>query len=442
MDRELANRVVDCLRLKGSPPDFDRLRGFTERDWQRTRPWLDRTGLALYLLRRLQNLRATEVFPPLILRLIENDLAQNCRRVDHVASRFAAINEGFYRAGVNFAVVKGFSLVPEFCPDLNLRPLVDLDYLVEKQSRDIAQRVLTEAGYRLQRATDSTVVFSIRSSRIPAHSDNPYSWETEPLVELHLGIWEQDVTAIALTEPEFRLDQTVNHEWQGLHFPVLRREDAFVLQIIHIFQHVISGWVKLCWLIELGYFLEAQPPNTAFWDRVEVRMQEVPLLTQFGSVVMGLARTLLGTTVPPQAERWFQDLSPAARLWLERYGRTFVIEDCSYVSFRFLSATKFSIFLQCEFIGDHRARQEVIRRRLFPWNAPKRAPTLINRTVVDPAAIRQQSQFVFRRLIYHLGSGLRFLWELPRWQELSRRANEPVSPAINSDCTNSVTSGN
>jgi Uncharacterised nucleotidyltransferase len=433
MNRELAKTVIGCLRLKSDAPDVDRLRRLTKRDWQRSMLWLDHSGLTLYLLQRLHSLNATDVLPPPILRRFEGNLAQNRRRVDYLANQFAIINEGFQRAGVNFAVIKGFSLVPEFCPDASLRTQSDLDYLVDKQSLPLARGVLVKMGYCLQRVSDIEVKFRKLSSRIPTRSDDPYLRETEPLVELHLGFWKQKSTGIVLAEPEFRLDQTANHEWQGLRFPVLSKEDAFVLQVIHIFQHIIEGWVKLSWLLEIAYFLSTQSLDNSFWDRVDVRMGKVPLLSEFGAMVMGLARTIFAATVPRKAERWTRSLRVAARLWLDQYGRTWATEEHPFDTFGLFGTAKLCIFLQWEFIPDRHTRIEVTRRRLFPWKAPERVAPSDTKTAVTFLTVnRLQSQFVIRRLIFHLGSSLRFLWELPRWQELSRRA-KAIPPPI---CTN------
>ena len=427
MNRELAKKIVDCLRLMGAP-DVDQLRGFSEREWRRTLPWLDHSGLTLYLLRRLDGLQATDVLPPSILKRFGGNLAQNRRRLDHIANQFAMINEGFYRAGVNFAVIKGFSLVPEFCPDPSLRTLSDVDYLVDKQSLPWARRVLEEIGYRLQRVTELELRFRGTSPRVPTRSDDPYSRETEALVELHLGLWDQKATGIVLAEPAFRLDETVNHEWQGLRFPVLRKEEAFILQMIHVFRHVLDGWVKLCWLLEIGYFLSLHLSDEAFWDRVEVLMQEVPLLIEFGAIVVGLAGTLFAAPMPPRVARWALSLGAPARLWVDLYGRTFVMENHPLDSFVSFPSRKFCIFLQWEFLPDSLARREVTWRRLFPWKATPRVVSLDDKTAVGfLEAISLQSQYVIRKLIFHLGSDLRFLWELPRWREANRRSRV-ISP--------------
>src|ERR1700733_3758695 len=189
MNRELAETVVGCLGLGGDSPDPGGLRRFTAADWRRTFRWLDRGGLTLYLLRCLHHLGATELLPPAILARFERNAADNRKRLDHIANEFASVNQKFHRTGVRFAVIKGFSLVPAFCPDAVLRAPADLDYLVDGESLPVAQRALEEAGYRLQRFSDTEFKFGRPSPRIPTPSDDPYSPETEPLIELHLAFF-------------------------------------------------------------------------------------------------------------------------------------------------------------------------------------------------------------------------------------------------------------
>ena len=191
--------------------------------------------------------------------------------------------------------------MPAYCPSAVLRAPSDLDYLVDKPSLPLAQGILEEAGYRLQRFSDIEFKFGRPSPRIPTVSDDPYSRETEALVELHLTFWNRKLNRVPLNEPDFRLDQTIDHDWQGLRFPVLNEEDAFVLQILHIFQHTVECWIKLGWLLEIGCFVRARLSDTQFWDRVDARMREVPCLAEFAAVVLGLAERTFAAPMPPIA---------------------------------------------------------------------------------------------------------------------------------------------
>ena len=421
MNRDLAEAVVGCLRVAGEAPDVSGLRHFKARDWQHTFRWLDTSGLTLYLLRCLHDLGATELLPPAILTRFEGNATQNRRRLDYITNEFSSINQRFQRAGVNFAVIKGFSLVPEFCPDAVLRAASDLDYLVDKASLQVARRVLEEAGYCLQRFSDIEFKFGRPSSRIPTISDDPYSRETEPLVELHLAFWPKKANRVLVNEPEFRLDQTVSHNWQGLRFPVLKREDALVLQILHVFQHTLEGWVKLCWLLEIGYFLRAQLSDTQFWDRVDVRMREVPYLAEFAAIVIGLANRLFAAPMPPMAAKWMQSLRPPARVWLANYGWSWIIGDHPHDSLCVFSAAKLSFFLHREFISDPKVRKELTQQRLFPWKRPEQIAVPTDKTAASfLTAGRLQWQFVLQRLIFHVGSSSRYLLEMRRWRELNK----------------------
>jgi hypothetical protein len=421
VNRALAGAVVGCLSFYGETCEANVLRKFSLHDWYRTFNWLDRAGLTLYFLQRLKSEGAAELLPPPVLARFEQNLADNRRRVDYLAAEFGSLNRRFGRAGVNYAAIKGFSLVPTYCPDAFLRAPSDLDYLVDKRSLPLAQRVLEEAGYRLHRFSDIEFKFGRPSPKIPTVSDDPYSRETQPLVELHLTFWNRKANRVPLNEPEFRLDQTIDHDWQGLCFPVLNDEDAFVLQILHVFQHTVECWIKLGWLLEIGFFLRARLSDTQFWDRVDARMREVPYLAEFAALVMGLTERMFAAPMPPIAAKWTQCLRPPARLWLENYGRRWAFEEHPYDSLSLFSAAKLALFLHREFIPDPNLRKEITQQRLFPWKRPEQiAVPTVNTAASFLTQRRLQWQFVLRRLIFHLGSSSQYLLEMPRWRELNR----------------------
>jgi Uncharacterised nucleotidyltransferase len=421
VNRELAEAVVGCLSLSSGTCEVNVLRKFRLRDWERTFSWLDRADLTLYFFQRLKSITATEVLPPPVSTRFEQNLADNRRRVDHLVAEFGSLNERFDRAGVNYAVIKGFSLVRAFCPDAALRAPSDLDYLVDKPSLPVAQAVLAEAGYCLQRFSDIEFKFGRPSPRIPTISDDPYSVETEPLVELHVAFCKGSENRVLMNEPEFRLDRTISHDWEGLRFPVLREEDAFVFQILHVFQHTLEGWVKLCWLFEIGYFLRTRSSDAQFWDRVDVRMREVPCLSEFAAIVMGLTDRVFGAPMPPIAANWTQCLRAPARVWLQNYGRSWAIEDHPFDTSSLFSAAKLCLFLHREFVSDPQARKEITRQRLFPWKLPEQIAVPADNTAASfLTARRLQWQFVLQKLLFHLSSSSRYLLEMAHWRELNR----------------------
>ena len=63
-----------------------------------------------------------------MLARFEQNLADNSCRVDHLLYETGCINEKLDQAGVQYVVIKGFSLWPEFCSNPYLRTQCDLDY--------------------------------------------------------------------------------------------------------------------------------------------------------------------------------------------------------------------------------------------------------------------------------------------------------------------------
>ena len=64
---------------------------------------------------------------------LERDFAANERRVRDTTVRLGFLNQKLNEAGLRYAVLKGFSLVPQFCPDTTLCHRTDFDYLVDDQ---------------------------------------------------------------------------------------------------------------------------------------------------------------------------------------------------------------------------------------------------------------------------------------------------------------------
>ncbi len=419
MNRRLAQAVVAQLRLSDDAGDVQRLSKFTVRDWRRTYQWLDDSGLALYLLRYLQNSGAAGMLPPEVLARLESSLNENRLRCEFIAESFATVNQLFQQAGIPFAVIKGPSLIPEYCPDAILRAPSDLDYLVEHHSLPTAARVLEAAGYRLQKSSENEHKFIKPSARMPQISDSPYSINTEPLIEVHTGFWNR-ANKIPLAEPLFSLDNTVPHTWRELHFQILNSRDAFLLQVIHIFQHTVECWVKLHWLLEIGTFLLKHSSDSDLWRQVDDRMNEVPCLKDFAAIVIELARIVFSAPIPALPQNWVHSLRPSSRLWLDHYAESFAFDDHPFSGDRLFPTGKLSLFLHQQYIPDPEVRNEMIRRRLFPWKRPERVAYPGDRQSTTAMAVSQlQLRWILIRIIFHFGSNMRYLWELPRWRQLA-----------------------
>jgi hypothetical protein len=425
VNRDLAEAIIGSLQLSGIAYDFTQLTRFSSRDWDQTQRWLDHSGLTLYLLKRLGAGGATQVLPSQVLARFEENLADNKCRVQQLLSETGCINEKFNQAGVQYVVVKGLSLWPEFCSDPYLRTQCDIDYMVSRQSLSAAKNVLAESGYEAKRYSDVQFEYERPLQRVPSQYDSPYKVQTTPTIELHVGIWENAKHHVPLEEPAFVLDDSKIQEWEGVRFPVLSDEDAFLLQVLHAFQHLLSYWVKPSWLLEIGHFMEKRWQDSVFWNQFARRLEGRPQYAEFATITLELTAKMFSARIPEVVQQWRGCLRRSARLWLDNYGRSWALGERPPHRTKVFPNSKLSLFFQTEYIPDVRARRDFLRHALIPWKIPGKQPSVVFQQVKSKPSTRVQAlwldgAFTVQRLSFHAGAGLRYLWELPRWRSLSR----------------------
>src|SRR5207249_2928806 len=172
----LARQFVGCLRLGDSPDEHaERLASLGRRGWKDALDWLDLGGLTLFLWKRLKESGNEGVVPPDLRSRLDRNLADHCLRVTEMAIEVDAINRCLESAGVDYAVLKGFALVPDYVPDANLRPTYDHDYLVSREAVGRTEEAFEAAGYLPKKERENrTHVFFRRPPRRPYDRDDIY----------------------------------------------------------------------------------------------------------------------------------------------------------------------------------------------------------------------------------------------------------------------------
>ena len=135
MRQDPAENIVALLSFSGDYCGHDKaIEKFTGREWEHVQRWLDDAGLAFYFLREIKKNNGADILPPSVLQRLERNYASNGARIENMSYWFNEINKRFDEKGVRYEVVKGFSLIPEFCPQAALRHQGDFDYLVDQES--------------------------------------------------------------------------------------------------------------------------------------------------------------------------------------------------------------------------------------------------------------------------------------------------------------------
>ncbi|MGH9377797.1 MAG: nucleotidyltransferase family protein [Terriglobia bacterium] len=426
MNRAIAREIVGCLLApSASVQQLARLAGMGRRDWEHALEWLDHSGIALLFWNRLKEVGEENRIPPETGERLESNLADHRVRVAAMTGEFDSINRCLEGAGVPYAALKGFALIPQYCPDIFLRTTYDYDYLVARDSVSRAERALKAAGYlRKERTEGHPIVYfhNTRRPRSPLSRNDLYSGAFPRTIELHYLFWDSRPVKIPLNLPGNPLAQLeLRHlsplanppgqpSGQPTHFYALPEEDELIFQALHVFRHILHNWCRLCSLLDIAYFLDHRALDAAFWDRFCERLKQSRPLSEMVGVVFLLAARLFGATIPaPVSSQVVLRLPSPLALWVDRYGLDSALNN--------FSGNKFGLFLHREFIQEAATWRAIQRSHLFPIHRPNQAVHTPNSTLRSHlAAGWKQWFYVAQRLKHHVVATLRYGLESPRWE--------------------------
>jgi len=419
--RTPAEDIVEFLGFSTTACDrVHELKRISPRKWEPVLRWLDDSGLVFYFLEKLRNTSVNAV-PTWVISRLERDFAANERRVRDMRVRFGFLNQKFNEAGLRYAVLKGFSLVPQFCPDLTLRHQADFDYLVDEQSLSAAQRVLVEAGYCQKHSRrNQEFVFVLPGTGEASRSAEQYSAQAPHAVELHLDIWQSDLSTLPATRRQFSLERTRIHRAGELAFPALTEEDAFLLQVLHACQHLFNYWIRMSNLFEIGYFLKQRTSDTSLWNRIEQQVGDNLVLRELVVVITELVAKLFAAPIPDLVRAWGPKIRPAPRVWLERYAWSWAFCELPAYEFRLFPRAKLALFLYQQYKDGSAQKPERRNRWLTFSRISGIASTAKNKPSLVLDAIWCKRQLLIRRSLFHALASLRYLCEIPRWRWRNR----------------------
>ena len=238
---------------------------------------------------------------------------------------------------------------------------------------------------------------------------------------MHTDLWEADLNCLPQIPKLPFLERAVAYHWNGLTFPALDDEDAFLLQVLHVCSHLFTFWIRMSSLFEIGYFLQGRAYDREFWDRIEQRVADSRILREFVVLVTELVSRLFVSPVPPLIHAWAAKIRPASRVWIEHYARRCVFSELPAYQFSLFPTAKFVLFLQQQFREQAPVGRSVVRKRLLPSSRLSRiASSIAGKPSLAWKPDWWKGQLLVRRSIFHLLAGVRYVWEVPRWRWLNR----------------------
>jgi hypothetical protein len=395
------------------PVELDRLRNVSGREWQRLLYWLDISGLALYFLDRMTQLGLCEMLPPAVLSRLQQNLEDNTARTGSMIAESTAIQRSFQRAGISYALLKGFSLWPISVPKLELRSQLDLDFLIAEVNAVEARQILEARGYLLHATSGRSWEFKVSQNNAPTLKDL-YKPTQQRTVELHIESGSAGSRAL--------LPRREKLCFYGVCMPVLPRVELFLGQGLHLYKQVCSESFRVAHLIEFRRHIIARYDDDAFWQELRTLAEGDPK----GPVGLGLVTLLIsrvmGDFAPETLTCWTVDRLPtAAHLWVELYGHRAV--------FAGFPGSKLYLLLQKELQDAGLPAKRSLRQALLP----RRMPPAISHAAPGerlPQRIRRyyrQVDFVLFRLRFHVVEGFRYLGESVLWRRHMNKLESSVS---------------
>lgn len=383
--------------------------------------WLDKSGLALSFLNRLQARGAIALISGEWRQALERRRTCNMERVRDMLQEFCRLNDAFRSQGVPVACLKGFTLVPDFCEDPYLRHQVDFDLLVDPANVDGAAKALQSCGYSTARFSKlGESCFLTPLHHVPSRKSSLYAVQQHRQVDLHVSLWVPSPW-ISLRTPSDAMKRVRPMSLHGAEFFGLSLEDTFLVQVLHVFRHSLRSWIRLSWLLEIGRCLEMHQENYLLWERVIERAGVEDLSRRAFALVLGLTDRLFGTPIPPQLRCWTQEsITPSMRAWLDHFSVDWSLSDWP--------GSLKNLFLAENFIPDRRHRREYLKSRLLPGQAQTEiGKAAKGKKDIALAWAASRSEYILHRSATHLKDILSFPRAQIRWWNALRASRAPQS---------------
>jgi hypothetical protein len=406
MNYQLAEAVIATFRKEDPSSHYEALSKFSYRAWQGTYRWLDASGLALYLLDRLQGLGIQAAIPEPVLLRLQKNAEDNQAKTKQLFKEFMVINREFRRVGLCYANLKGFTLAPDAFREAGQRLQLDLDFLVDPSHVSRCQQALEQQGYLLTGEGPNVKEFKAGNGQLPILKDL-YKPKLQRCVEIHFDdINESD----GRTRQHDRLVRAGLRRWEDLELPILSDCDRFITLAHHLFKHLKSEWTRASWILEYANFVNFNEENDALWTEVRRCASESEETKLAIGVATWISQQIFNIRRMPDALAWtLRQLPQTVSLWLNRYGKK--------VIFATFPGTKIHLLL-------HRAiaRDGIVgfreTKRPFPLHRPARITVKNQGTslLVNLRKVFEECRFFLFRLYFHLEQGCYYMVEAARWK--------------------------
>jgi hypothetical protein len=282
-----------------------------------------------------------------------------------------------------------------------------MDFLIAQEGADEARKILEAAGYRMRANDGRNLDFSADEGK-KTSLKNMYEAGRVRSAELHIESVPAGHASL--------LSRTEIMRFHGFAMPVLSPLDLFLGQGLHLYKHLCSQFVRAAHLVEFRRHVIARHDESAFWHELQTRCAgQSQICIRLGVVVQLLTR-VMGRFAPEELTCWtVEQLPPAARLWVDRYGHRIALAS--------FPGTKLYLLLEQELEAEGLPARHSLRHALLPRRLPQPIAHAVPGEDLRTRMDRRLRQFQFNlfRLRFSVWEGLRYLHESIRWKRMRNR---------------------
>ncbi len=190
----------------GAAADLEPLRTWDASAWAAARRSIQIHGIGPLLGARLPGTALWAGLPTTLQEELAEQYRLNGQRIALMQVQLDALAQAATAAGVALMTLKGAALINGYYADPALRPMADLDLLVQVEAADAVEAILQQLGYRLTEASLRHKAYDAGDGRVVLatgeHPDNPRGVEIHTHVAERLRGLQLEITTALWTDPQ------------------------------------------------------------------------------------------------------------------------------------------------------------------------------------------------------------------------------------------------
>lgn len=354
MESVVPQHVMDLFASLNIERQNDSLLHIADHHWERLLRFADLAHVTLPLARRVDVKLPSWVRERLDINLRDNEL-----RFGQVKNTFVEADKCLREAEVEYVVIKGFTLAPDYVEAPWLRQQSDLDLYCGPDGIEAAQEALVAIGYEPEKYLDyseadhSPTLLRLGDWRWRGNAFDPGM----PLsVELHFCLWNEKVTLLEDQEIRHFFSRRAHRRIAGMDVPSLSNVDTLGHLSMHILRNLLLHGKVIHHLYELSRFLHNKTRDEGYWNLWMTQHSEDLRLKE--ALSFELARQCFGCDLSETAKEQIRRLPKEQKAWLMQCGR--MPMTCMF------QESRDAVWLHWSLLNDWKKKKVLLRRHFLP----------------------------------------------------------------------------